>query len=180
MGALRQGERLAVLAAFFCLLFFAAAKKSRCRPAQGRRVKQANASRMPAKTQANQTAGAANTSLRMPAQYTKHRPATPESRRQTADTSAKAKRNKPTAPRRRQRGMPEKDPKPRPTTLAPHGPSPIHFCYHPIQHSNCSRITPRFIFRTPRVRDRTPTQTQKTINARATSRASGAKQGAQR
>src|SRR5215471_11146158 len=26
-------------AAFFCLLFFAAAKKSRCRPAQGRRVK---------------------------------------------------------------------------------------------------------------------------------------------
>jgi hypothetical protein len=29
---------LAVLAAFFCLLFFAAAKKSRCRPAQGRRV----------------------------------------------------------------------------------------------------------------------------------------------
>ncbi|SEI25586.1 hypothetical protein SAMN05192544_105952 [Paraburkholderia hospita] len=30
---------LAVLAAFFCLLFFAAAKKSRCRPAQGRRLK---------------------------------------------------------------------------------------------------------------------------------------------
>jgi hypothetical protein len=29
---------LAVLAAFFCLLFFAAAKKSRCRPAQGRRL----------------------------------------------------------------------------------------------------------------------------------------------
>src|SRR5215475_12319871 len=28
-------------AAFFCLLFFAAAKKSRCRPAQGQRVKQA-------------------------------------------------------------------------------------------------------------------------------------------
>jgi hypothetical protein len=28
---------LAVLAAFFCLLFFAAAKKSRCRPAQGQR-----------------------------------------------------------------------------------------------------------------------------------------------
>jgi hypothetical protein len=26
-------------AAFFCLLFFAAAKKSRCRPAQGQRVK---------------------------------------------------------------------------------------------------------------------------------------------
>ncbi|MGE8475207.1 MAG: hypothetical protein ACN6QC_28420, partial [Paraburkholderia hospita] len=25
-------------AAFFCLLFFAAAKKSRCRPAQGRRL----------------------------------------------------------------------------------------------------------------------------------------------
>jgi hypothetical protein len=32
-----------VLAAFFCLLFFAAAKKSRCRPAQGQRLKQANA-----------------------------------------------------------------------------------------------------------------------------------------
>jgi hypothetical protein len=30
---------LAVLAAFFCLLFFAAAKKSRCRPAQGQRLK---------------------------------------------------------------------------------------------------------------------------------------------
>src|ERR1700741_1018980 len=29
---------LAVLAAFFCLFFFAAAKKSRCRPAQGRRM----------------------------------------------------------------------------------------------------------------------------------------------
>jgi hypothetical protein len=28
-----------VLAAFFCLLFFAAAKKSRCRPAQGQRLK---------------------------------------------------------------------------------------------------------------------------------------------
>src|ERR1700740_2388170 len=43
----------------YCLLFFAAAKKSRCRPAQGRRVKHANKSRMPAKTQANQTARAA-------------------------------------------------------------------------------------------------------------------------
>jgi hypothetical protein len=31
-------QALAVLAAFFCLLFFAAAKKSRCRPAQGQRV----------------------------------------------------------------------------------------------------------------------------------------------
>ncbi|MCO4883217.1 hypothetical protein, partial [Paraburkholderia caribensis] len=37
---------------FFCLLFFAAAKKSRCRPAQGRRVKRANNSRMPAKAKA--------------------------------------------------------------------------------------------------------------------------------
>ncbi|WP_180731377.1 hypothetical protein [Paraburkholderia sp. PGU19] len=51
LGALRQEEELAVLAAFFCLLFFAAAKKSRCRPAQGRRVKHANASRMPAQKQ---------------------------------------------------------------------------------------------------------------------------------
>src|SRR6266702_2796133 len=33
-----QEQELAVLAAFFCLLFFAAAKKSRCRPAQGRRL----------------------------------------------------------------------------------------------------------------------------------------------
>uniref|UniRef100_UPI00296AC67B hypothetical protein n=1 Tax=Paraburkholderia terrae TaxID=311230 RepID=UPI00296AC67B len=49
---------LAVLAAFFCLLFFAAAKKSRCRPAQGRRVKHANKTRMPAKTHKNQTARA--------------------------------------------------------------------------------------------------------------------------
>src|SRR6478672_11978651 len=40
---------LAVLAAFFCLLFFAAAKKSRCRPAQGRRLKHDNKTRMPAK-----------------------------------------------------------------------------------------------------------------------------------
>src|SRR6266702_2819143 len=38
LGALRQIQELAVLAAFFCLLFFAAAKKSRCRPAQGRRL----------------------------------------------------------------------------------------------------------------------------------------------
>src|SRR5262249_48860298 len=35
-------------AAFFCLLFFAAAKKSRCRPAQGQRMKQENKTRMPA------------------------------------------------------------------------------------------------------------------------------------
>jgi hypothetical protein len=41
---------LAVLAAFFCLLFFAAAKKSRCRPAQGRRLKHEGKSRMPAKS----------------------------------------------------------------------------------------------------------------------------------
>ncbi|WP_208545850.1 hypothetical protein, partial [Paraburkholderia steynii] len=46
---------LAVLAAFFCLLFFAAAKKSRCRPAQGRRLKHANKPRMPAKSPKNQT-----------------------------------------------------------------------------------------------------------------------------
>ncbi|AUT63460.1 hypothetical protein C2L65_28525 [Paraburkholderia terrae] len=51
LGSLRRGEMLAVLAAFFCLLFFAAAKKSRCRPAQGRRVKQANKARMPAQRQ---------------------------------------------------------------------------------------------------------------------------------
>ncbi|MCO4883240.1 hypothetical protein, partial [Paraburkholderia caribensis] len=42
-------------AAFFCLLFFAAAKKSRCRPAQGRRLERANESRMPAQTLANQS-----------------------------------------------------------------------------------------------------------------------------
>src|SRR6266704_4731094 len=47
---------LAVLAAFFCLLFFAAAKKSRCRPAQGQRVKREGITRMPAKTPANPTA----------------------------------------------------------------------------------------------------------------------------
>jgi hypothetical protein len=35
-------------AAFFCLLFFAAAKKSRCRPAQGQRMQQENKTRMPA------------------------------------------------------------------------------------------------------------------------------------
>jgi hypothetical protein len=42
-------------AAFFCLLFFAAAKKSRCRPAQGRRMKHryefADASETTAKNQ---------------------------------------------------------------------------------------------------------------------------------
>src|SRR6185369_422823 len=64
LGALRQEEMLAVLAAFFCLLFFAAAKKSRCRPAQGRRVKHANKTRMPAKPQANQTACATTTTSR--------------------------------------------------------------------------------------------------------------------
>src|ERR1700747_3341373 len=42
---------LAVLAAFFCLLFFAAAKKSRCRPAQGRRLKHEGIARMPAQEQ---------------------------------------------------------------------------------------------------------------------------------
>jgi hypothetical protein len=36
-------------AAFFCLLFFAAAKKSRCRPAQGQRSRREGATRMPAK-----------------------------------------------------------------------------------------------------------------------------------
>src|SRR5690349_24910121 len=51
MGHVDKRQELAVWAAFFCLLFFAAAKKSRCRPAQGRRVKLDNASRMPAKTQ---------------------------------------------------------------------------------------------------------------------------------
>ncbi|SIT44660.1 hypothetical protein BN2476_420111 [Paraburkholderia piptadeniae] len=34
--------------AFFCLLFFAAAKKSRCRPAQGQRPRREAQSRMPA------------------------------------------------------------------------------------------------------------------------------------
>jgi len=70
---------LAVLAAFFCLLFFAAAKRSRCRPAQGRRLKHDNKTRMPAKR-------------------SKHRTATLEARRHSADTSANPK--KPNQPRR--------------------------------------------------------------------------------
>ncbi|WP_238554892.1 hypothetical protein, partial [Paraburkholderia hospita] len=37
------------------LLFFAAAKKSRCRPAQGRRLKREGKARMPAQTRANHT-----------------------------------------------------------------------------------------------------------------------------
>jgi hypothetical protein len=60
LGALRQEEELAVLAAFFCLLFFAAAKKSRCRPAQGRRLNHEGKSRMPAQRQANHTSVADN------------------------------------------------------------------------------------------------------------------------
>ncbi|WP_217998151.1 hypothetical protein, partial [Paraburkholderia terrae] len=72
VGALRQEQELAVLAAFFCLLFFAAAKKSRCRPAQGRRMKHEG-------------------KTRMPAQRPKHRTATHEARKQNADASAKAK-----------------------------------------------------------------------------------------
>src|SRR6185369_15086703 len=76
LGALRQEEMLAVLAAFFCLLFFAAAKKSRCRPAQGRRLKQANKSRMPAKRR-------------------KHQTATHEAPSQTADASEKANTHRP-------------------------------------------------------------------------------------
>ncbi|WP_176055511.1 hypothetical protein [Paraburkholderia caribensis] len=52
-----KGQALAVWAAFFCLLFFAAAKKSRCRPAQGRRLKHANNSRMPAKAKAKANHG---------------------------------------------------------------------------------------------------------------------------
>jgi hypothetical protein len=66
---------LAVLAAFFCLLFFAAAKKSRCRPAQGRRLKQANKSRMPA-------------------QRPKHQTAAPEARRHNADASQRPNKSK--------------------------------------------------------------------------------------
>src|SRR6478736_9311572 len=50
---------LAVLAAFFCLLFFAAAKKSRCRPAQGRRLKHEGITRMPAQRQTHRTGSAA-------------------------------------------------------------------------------------------------------------------------
>ncbi|SEH60518.1 hypothetical protein SAMN05192544_1004177 [Paraburkholderia hospita] len=61
LGALRQGEEFAVLAAFFCLLFFAAAKKSRCRPAQGRRLKHEGKTRMPAQRQKNQTGRATKT-----------------------------------------------------------------------------------------------------------------------
>src|ERR1700751_5034762 len=72
LGALRQEEMLAVLAAFFCLLFFAAAKKSRCRPAQGRRLKHEGITRMPVKRQT-------------------HR-ATLEARRHNADASEKAHR----------------------------------------------------------------------------------------
>ncbi|WP_343657656.1 hypothetical protein, partial [Paraburkholderia caribensis] len=37
------------------LLFFAAAKKSRCRPAQGQRVKHANVTRMPAQRHKTKT-----------------------------------------------------------------------------------------------------------------------------
>ncbi len=71
---------LAVLAAFFCLLFFAAAKKSRCRPAQGRRLKREGKTRMPAKRP------------RMPA------------KRQNADASANQSR--PTSRRRQSRCRP--------------------------------------------------------------------------
>src|SRR6266702_7119822 len=51
---------LAVLAAFFCLLFFAAAKKSRCRPAQGQRVKHEGITRMPAQRPESKTRMPAN------------------------------------------------------------------------------------------------------------------------
>ncbi|WP_219914760.1 hypothetical protein, partial [Paraburkholderia caribensis] len=55
-------------------LFFAAAKKSRCRPAQGRRVKRDNASRMPAQNRIADASAKPNpgcqrkTKSRMPAQ----------------------------------------------------------------------------------------------------------------
>ena len=75
LRALRQELELAVLAAFFCLLFFAAAKKSRCRPAQGGRLKHANESRMPAQRPKDQTAS-------------------PAPRRQPADATAKARKPK--------------------------------------------------------------------------------------
>ena len=55
LGALRQTQELAVLAAFFCLLFFAAAKKSRCRPAQGQPRQTDNKTRMPATALEDQT-----------------------------------------------------------------------------------------------------------------------------
>ncbi|MFP3557703.1 hypothetical protein SB861_44555, partial [Paraburkholderia sp. SIMBA_049] len=54
--------------AFFCLLFFAAAKKSRCRPAQGRRVNvkhhNADASANPSKP--NRPSHEDNTRMRAP------------------------------------------------------------------------------------------------------------------
>src|ERR1700760_729865 len=49
---------------------YAAAKKSRCRPAQGRRLKYEGIARMPAQTQANQTACTA-----MPAKAPQNHPA---------------------------------------------------------------------------------------------------------
>jgi hypothetical protein len=64
---------LAVFAAFFCLLFFAAAKKSRCRPAQGQRVKREGKTRMPAKTPANPTAVADKKNLK-PSSQSQHKP----------------------------------------------------------------------------------------------------------
>ncbi|MFP3556076.1 hypothetical protein SB861_35995, partial [Paraburkholderia sp. SIMBA_049] len=71
------------LAAFFCLLFFAAAKKSRCRPAQGRRMKHDGIARMPAQKKTNQNC------LR--------------SKHLIADATAKARKPKASAPRRRKR-----------------------------------------------------------------------------
>jgi hypothetical protein len=43
-----RGSRLVPEAPFFCLLFFGKTKKSRCRPAQGQRLRREATSRMPA------------------------------------------------------------------------------------------------------------------------------------
>src|ERR1700758_152799 len=103
---------LAVLAAFFCLLFFAAAKKSRCRPAQGRRLKHANKSRMPAQSHNADASAKAKSpgqrmnsegKSRMPAQKPKHQTATPEAREAKSGCRRKANR---TTERRRQKTKP--------------------------------------------------------------------------
>src|SRR6202007_2355971 len=86
---------LAVLAAFFCLLFFAAAKKSRCRPAQGRRLKHEGNTRMPAKTleQPNRPRHAAK--RRLPAQHQNHKQKRPAQRKQPPLTGHQSPTTKP-------------------------------------------------------------------------------------
>ncbi|WP_225034513.1 hypothetical protein, partial [Paraburkholderia sp. XV] len=86
--------------------FFAAAKKSRCRPAQGRRVEHANNSRMPAKRQiggCQRKVKSADASENANTQRTHKQTKNQRPRREGANADPSTKGRKPTAKASRMR-----------------------------------------------------------------------------